>query len=318
VKAPKAGRHGIMLAMTSRERRREKEARFAKTWAEALCLDGQDLRASAVRELAEHFQVDQETAAKRLATSEDDLAKEFLRRKLDAADARDLQRFYNEQDLEAFELMGYHVERGGELRGALKYVVALEVALRRKGRRYLDVGSGIGSGAILFARHGFSPTLCDIAEPLLRFARARLERRKIAATYVDMKGQDAVPDGSQDFMTCLDVLEHVPDPLGLLAWMRMKLAPGGLLAVFAAFGKDEDNPLHVVHDRSLHRRFRSLGFAEDRTAARFAYELGLRKLYFLTPTERSRTANTAIGVMDRLTPTWLRGLVLKMRGDVLS
>jgi hypothetical protein len=39
---------------------------------------------------------------------------------------------------------------------------------------YLDFGSGVGSGGILFARHGFEVTLADISSTLLGFSPWRL------------------------------------------------------------------------------------------------------------------------------------------------
>lgn len=47
------------------------------------------------------------------------------------------------------------------------------------------------------------------------------------------------PEGAYDFVFCLEVLEHVPDPFGTLAEIRRVLRPGGVLIASVP------NPYHV-------------------------------------------------------------------------
>src|SRR2546428_3860327 len=88
----------------------------------------------------------------------------------------------------------------------LSYVAALHFARSQGGRRYLDFGAGMGSGSILFARHGFDVTLADISSTLLRFSAWRLDLRRLPATYVDLKTAE-LPAGAFDLVTAMDVFE---------------------------------------------------------------------------------------------------------------
>jgi 2-polyprenyl-3-methyl-5-hydroxy-6-metoxy-1,4-benzoquinol methylase len=57
-------------------------------------------------------------------------------------------------------------------------VPALEA---RCGDSYLDSGGGVGSGAILFACHGYTVAQVDISSTLLDFSKWRFARRQVAA-----------------------------------------------------------------------------------------------------------------------------------------
>ena len=99
-------------------------------------------------------------------------------------------------------------------------------------------------------------------------------------------------------------MEHVADPLGALDRMRTALRPGGLLFLYAPFGYDPERPMHIVHDDSVLRRVRSLGF--DRL---YDWEPAFPE-YLPHPTpyrrvSRSAVANSAYFVRD----VWLNGNV---------
>jgi len=126
-----------------------------------------------------------------------------------------IERFYDESQSTIYELMWWHTLT--EDASPLSYVTALHFARRHGGRRYLDFGAGVGSGSILFARHGFDVTLADISSTLLRFSAWRLDQRRLPATYVDLKTAE-LPAGAFDLVTAMDVFEHLVDPVG--RWRR--------------------------------------------------------------------------------------------------
>ena len=76
-------------------------------------------------------------------------------------DRASIEQFYDTSLAHLFELIWWHTLT--EDRTPLAYVLALDFARRHPGRRYLDFGAGIGSGALLFARHGFDVALADIS-----------------------------------------------------------------------------------------------------------------------------------------------------------
>src|SRR5436190_2739612 len=180
---------------------------------------------------------------------------EWRRLVTDPDDAAQVTRFYNESRLEIFEQIAWHA---GEDIHHRSFVCA-DLVAGRPGRDFLDYGSGIGSNAIVFGLAGFRVTLADIADPLLGFAKWRCERRGIAVRTIDLKRQSPEKD-RYDVISCFDVLEHIPRPLGALRNMRRGLRPGGILFLYAPVGRDPERPQHVVHDDAFMRRIRSLGF----------------------------------------------------------
>jgi 2-polyprenyl-3-methyl-5-hydroxy-6-metoxy-1,4-benzoquinol methylase len=144
----------------------------------------------------------------------------------------------------------------------LAYVTALQFAQQHSCQRYLDFGAGVGSGGILFARHGFGVTLADISSPLLHFSQWRLKQRQLPAQCLDLK-TGALPRHAFDIVTAMDVFEHLVDPVETLAQLHQALQPGGFLFARLAAEVDEDRPQHIVQDFApTFERLRTLGFVQ--------------------------------------------------------
>jgi 2-polyprenyl-6-hydroxyphenyl methylase/3-demethylubiquinone-9 3-methyltransferase len=99
-----------------------------------------------------------------------------------------------------------------------------------KGKRVLDVGCGGGILADSMARRGADVLGIDLAGKALKVAQlhaieaatAHVEYREIAA---EALAADA-PE-SFDVVTCMEMLEHVPDPAAIVAACGHLLKPGG-------------------------------------------------------------------------------------------
>ena len=86
------------------------------------------------------------------------------------------------------------------------------------GARGLDYGSGPAPGmAALFERHGFRVTSWD---PLFPSDTSALS-------------------GAYDFVTCSEVLEHIPQPNDALDRMASLLPRGGWIGIMTQFRRDE-------------------------------------------------------------------------------
>ena len=171
-----------------------------------------------------------------------------------------IERFYDESRTTMYELMWWHSLRDDA--SPLAYVTALHFAQQQGCRRYLDFGAGVGSGGILFARHGFDVTLADISSTLLQFTSWRLGRRGLPAAHVDLKTTPLTPH-AVDFVTAMDVFEHLVDPVSTVEQLSGALKPGGLLFARLAAEPDVDRPQHIVRDfEPTFERLRSLGFTE--------------------------------------------------------
>jgi 2-polyprenyl-6-hydroxyphenyl methylase / 3-demethylubiquinone-9 3-methyltransferase len=96
--------------------------------------------------------------------------------------------------------------------------------------RILDVGCGAGLAAEALARHGHDVLGIDAAGEAIEVARAHAEGRGLTLTYRACRAEDLLAEGMRfPFVTCLEVIEHVPDPAAFVRVLAELLEPGGLL-----------------------------------------------------------------------------------------
>ena len=97
------------------------------------------------------------------------------------------------------------------------------------GLRVADVGCGGGILSEAMAVAGAQVTGIDMAERSISVARAHASAGKLDIEYVttDAFTLAAERAGTYDVVTCLEVLEHVPDPQGTVLACAQLLRPGG-------------------------------------------------------------------------------------------
>ncbi len=106
---------------------------------------------------------------------------------------------------------------------------------RWRGKRVLEVGCGIGTDSINFARAGARLTAVDLSGESLRIATQRAEVMGVAdrIDFVQANAEElttaAVPDAPYDLVYSFGVIHHTPRPERALAEMRALTAPGGTL-----------------------------------------------------------------------------------------
>ena len=97
----------------------------------------------------------------------------------------------------------------------------------------LDVGCGAGLLSEAMAQAGAQVTAIDLAPTLLKVARLHGLETGIKVDYREMSVEalaDAQP-ASFDAITCMEMLEHVPDPAAIIQACARLLKPGGQLFV---------------------------------------------------------------------------------------
>jgi len=97
------------------------------------------------------------------------------------------------------------------------------------GRKVLDVGCGGGLLAEGMARRGAQVTGIDLAPASLQVARLHSLDAGIVVDYRQVAAETlAVTDaGGFDLVTCLEMLEHVPDPVAIVRALASLARPGG-------------------------------------------------------------------------------------------
>ena len=100
-----------------------------------------------------------------------------------------------------------------------------------EGKRVLDIGCGGGLLCEAMAARGAQVTGIDMAEKSLQVARLHLHESGLQVDYRQITAEAfaAEADGSYDVVTCLEMLEHVPDPGSILQAAASLLQPGGRL-----------------------------------------------------------------------------------------
>jgi 2-polyprenyl-6-hydroxyphenyl methylase/3-demethylubiquinone-9 3-methyltransferase len=97
------------------------------------------------------------------------------------------------------------------------------------GRRVLDVGCGGGLLAEGMARRGAQVTGIDLAPGALEVARLHALESGIAIDYREIAAETLAraEPGAYDLVTCLEMLEHVPDPPSIVSALAGLVRPGG-------------------------------------------------------------------------------------------
>jgi 2-polyprenyl-6-hydroxyphenyl methylase/3-demethylubiquinone-9 3-methyltransferase len=101
------------------------------------------------------------------------------------------------------------------------------------GRRVLDVGCGGGLLAEALAREGAAVTAIDLAPGMIEVARLHATESALAIDYrlTSAAALERSEPRSFDIVTCMEMLEHVPQPAAMVRTLAGLLRPGGALFV---------------------------------------------------------------------------------------
>ena len=97
------------------------------------------------------------------------------------------------------------------------------------GKKVLDIGCGGGILAEAMAATGASVSGIDLAEKALKVAKLHLYESGLSVDYQLVSAEDfaAQHAGEFDVVTCMEMLEHVPDPASIVAACSRLVKPGG-------------------------------------------------------------------------------------------
>jgi 2-polyprenyl-3-methyl-5-hydroxy-6-metoxy-1,4-benzoquinol methylase len=235
---------------------------YTAVWRQALLLEGHaDLQESLLWELSRYVGCADLAEIRRRCQGAVHAIKDGWNEKANrSTDRTAVEEFYDHNQAMLYELMWWHSL--GEDTDPLGYVTALHFARQHGCRSYLDFGAGVGAGGILFARHGFEVTLADISSALLGFSKWRLDLRMLEGKDIDLKAQ-GFPREAFDFVTAMDVFEHLFDPVGAMEALGRAMKPGAYLFARLQADANEDRPLHLVKDfKPVFKCLGALGFNE--------------------------------------------------------
>jgi 2-polyprenyl-6-hydroxyphenyl methylase/3-demethylubiquinone-9 3-methyltransferase len=97
------------------------------------------------------------------------------------------------------------------------------------GKAVLDVGCGGGILAEAMAQRGAQVTGIDLSEKGLKVAELHLLESKLDVTYRKAMAEEFAAEnpGAFDVVTCMELLEHLPQPESMVAACARLVRPGG-------------------------------------------------------------------------------------------
>ena len=105
----------------------------------------------------------------------------------------------------------------------------IERAVNLKAAQVLDVGCGGGILSEAMARAGARVLGVDLSRPVLDVAELHALEGKVSVEYRAVSAEDLAQERSASFdlVTCMEMLEHVPDPAATVQALASLARPGG-------------------------------------------------------------------------------------------
>jgi SAM-dependent methyltransferase len=105
---------------------------------------------------------------------------------------------------------------------------------RWKGRRVLEIGCGIGTDAVNFARHGADYSAIELSAESLQITKQRFDVFNLNGRFYQGNAEDldrVIDSGPFDLVYSFGVIHHTPRPRAVIEAARRVMAPGGELRI---------------------------------------------------------------------------------------
>ncbi|NCV71869.1 MAG: bifunctional 2-polyprenyl-6-hydroxyphenol methylase/3-demethylubiquinol 3-O-methyltransferase UbiG [Burkholderiaceae bacterium] len=105
----------------------------------------------------------------------------------------------------------------------------IQSIINLQGKRILDVGCGGGILAESLSKAGATVTGIDLSSKALKVAELHQLESGTSVRYLTISAEDLAKEESQsyDVVTCMEMLEHVPDPSSVVQACAKLCKPGG-------------------------------------------------------------------------------------------
>ncbi len=141
---------------------------------------------------------------------------------------------YDPEELKKFAGLAAHWwDSAGELRTLHQInplrLCYIEEKIKLEGKHVIDIGCGGGILTEGMAKLGAIATGIDMNKPVIDVAKLHLLESGLKADYIHTSAEDIANErpGTYDVVTCLEMLEHVPDPASVIAACAKLVKPGG-------------------------------------------------------------------------------------------
>ena len=170
------------------------------------------------------------------------------------------------------------------------------------GKRVLDVGCGGGILAEAMAARGAHVTGIDLSEKSLRVAELHLLQSNADVVYEHASPEQYAAQHPAEFdvVTCMELLEHVPEPAGMVAACARLVRPGGEV-FFSTINRNPKSYLFAVIGAEYVLRLLPRGthdylrFIKPSELSRFARDTMLRPVELIGMTYNPFTREYRLG-----------------------
>jgi len=127
----------------------------------------------------------------------------------------------------------------------LDYIIAQAGGIKDK--KILDIGCGGGILSESMANHGAIVTGTDMGEAQIKVARLHALETQTTVEYIQQPAESLADEHPEafDVVTCLEMLEHVPDPSSIVEACSKLVKPGGHV-FFATINRNPKSWLHAI------------------------------------------------------------------------
>ena len=114
----------------------------------------------------------------------------------------------------------------------------IESKINLAGKTVLDMGCGGGILSEGLAQRGAIVTGCDMAKEALTVAKNHAEQSQLNITYLEQTAEELAQNNQEkfDIVTCMEMLEHIPDPYSVVKACLSLVKPGGHI-IFSTINK---------------------------------------------------------------------------------
>jgi 2-polyprenyl-3-methyl-5-hydroxy-6-metoxy-1,4-benzoquinol methylase len=226
-----------------------------------------------------------------------------------------LGEFPGENETEEYFLNEYlpvHLaNRENSLAERRAHITAIQRHFRLPGRpRHLDVGCALGS----MLQEGKAAGWDSMGVETSEFAAAYAAQNSECPVYAGTLQKVGFPSESFDVVTMMDVIEHVPDPTGLIREIYRVLRPGGVVFIItpnfasffvrlygrAAYGVWPEHHVVYFQPSTLSKLLRDLGFVQIITGSKDFYGPNLTRLLRRNGPKTGVRIKAAFGSRGRL------------------
>lgn len=150
-----------------------------------------------------------------------------------------MEEFYRTSTSFIFETLVSYYRPGKQdvLRNTIEQlqIYAKKVSKETSQLKILMLGDGVGSDSIHLFEHDFRPTYFDFpGSKTFDFAMNRFKRHQLKIETIT--STEKIPRNNYDVVICFEVLEHVPDPIGLIDNIKDYLSNDGIAIITDSFG----------------------------------------------------------------------------------